>query len=195
VTTHFAGRVRLGGPTTVGAEEQRPLPRPGEGPRLAAEALYRVYFHGPAYRVLATAWPHDGKLAARLTPDLPPDREPADAPFELEPRGVELCFQTAGLWELGTAGRFGLPSEIDRVEVLGAKGLGTGGGRTAVVHPRADGGGFDAELIDDAGAVHLRLLGYRTAELPGQLAPEDLAPLRALFAEEESPCPPVPVTV
>ena len=36
------------------------------------------------------------------------------------PRLIELCFQTAGIWELGTTGRMALPSHIDRVELFGS---------------------------------------------------------------------------
>ena len=43
--------------------------------------------------------------SAGWPPDLPPDHEPAGEPTEVAPRLIELCFQTAGVWELGTEGR------------------------------------------------------------------------------------------
>jgi hypothetical protein len=51
----------------------------------------------------------------------------------------------------------------------------------AVVTPRD--GGADAEVVDAAGHVHLRLEGYRTIELPGGFDPDALGPIRTAMAE------------
>ncbi len=67
------------------------------------EAVYGVYFHGPAYQVLDRAWRDDGHVVGRLAGELPDDHDPASQPTELAPRLIELCFQTAGVWELGNS--------------------------------------------------------------------------------------------
>ena len=38
----------------------------------------------------------------------------------MAPRLIELCFQTAGLWEMGVQSRMGLPQHVGRVALLQA---------------------------------------------------------------------------
>jgi Polyketide synthase dehydratase len=113
-----------------------------------------------------------------MAADLPDDHEPAEAPTEIAPRLIELCFQTAGVWELGTAGRMALPTHVDRVaRYAGAEDPGP---VWAVVRPSAAGAGagsVDAEVVDADGRVRLRLEGYRTTALPGAVDAEALAPI------------------
>ncbi|MGZ5400871.1 MAG: SDR family oxidoreductase, partial [Nocardioides sp.] len=115
-TTHFTGRVRL---TGLPVEEERSdLDRAAHEPVVNAEQVYRFYFHGPAYQVVETAWRDGDGPTARLPESLPDDRSPADAPLSLAPRLVELCFQTAGLWEAAREDRLALPMSVGRVCVL-----------------------------------------------------------------------------
>jgi hypothetical protein len=115
-------------------------------------------------------------VLGELAPDLPPDHEPPGQPLEMAPRLIELCFQTAGVYELGTAGRMALPTHVDRVSSYPGDGSGP---LRAVVRPRDDDRGIDADVVDDAGRVRVRLEGYRTIELPGAAAGDVLEPLRA----------------
>ena len=93
----------------------------------------------------------------------------------MAPRLIELCFQTAGIYELATAGRMALPTHVDRVSSY----PGDGSTLRAVIRPRSDDRGVDADVIDDTGQVRVRLEGYRTIELPAAAADEALEPLRA----------------
>ncbi|HSD76052.1 MAG TPA: SDR family oxidoreductase, partial [Solirubrobacteraceae bacterium] len=139
-TLHFTGRARLARAAPEAPEGSVPGER-AEG--LDHDAVYRVYFHGPAFQVVDRAWRDDGHVVGRLAPELPPDHEPPGTPTELAPRLVELCFQTAGLWEIGTTGRMALPTHVDRLtRFTGADGPGE---LFAVVTPRGD-GGVDAEV-------------------------------------------------
>ena len=56
----------------------------------------------------------------------------------------------------------------------------------AVVSPRDDGDGVDAEVVDERGRVRVRLEGYRTIELPGGVDADALAPIRAAMGGELS---------
>jgi len=105
---------------------------------------------------------------------LPANHDPASKPTEIAPRLIELCFQTAGVWELGTGGRMALPTHIDRV--VRYKPTKKPGRLWAVVTPREN--GVDAEVIDESGRVQLRLEGYRTVVLPGTIEASSLAPIR-----------------
>jgi hypothetical protein len=110
---------------------------------------------------------------------LPDDHVPAGRPELACPRLIELFFQTAGIWEIGRHGRFGLPQHVDRVVLHEA--LDAPQGRVeAIVEPRDS--CFDGRVIDEAGAVLVEVNGYRTVELPGGLDPERRSPLAEAMA-------------
>jgi NAD(P)-dependent dehydrogenase (short-subunit alcohol dehydrogenase family)/acyl carrier protein len=177
---HFTGRAVLARELPEPpVEEEAPIEDP-EGNGVGAEAIYRIYFHGPAYQVLERAWRRDGNVVGRLAEDLPPDHQPADEPTQAAPRLIELCFQTAGVWELGTRGRMALPTHVDRItRFAGADAPGT---LAAVVAPREDGAAIDARVVDEQGRVRVLLEGYRTTELPGALDSDALEPIHSAMS-------------
>ena len=182
VTTHFTATVRL---TNSEPEEVKV-----EKPDLSAEnaigsdAVYQVYFHGPAYQVLDSAWGGDSDTAVgRLASDLPANHSPAELQTLIAPRLIELCFQTAGMYELGVDGRFGLPAKIGRVEKLREPGVVDAQFFTIVRHGNG-GRGFDAEVVDEKGDVYLRMEDYHTAELPGAAEAAAIDPIKAAFRPE-----------
>jgi hypothetical protein len=178
-TVHFTGRARLGR-TPPTAPEAEP-PGEADGADVGRDAVYRIYFHGPAFQVLDRAYRHDGEVVGVMAGDLPPDHEPADVPTLMVPRLIELCFQTAGVWELGTEGRMALPTHVDRI--VRFPGADDPGKLAAVVHPREDGGKLDARVVDEHGRVRVQVEGYRTIALPVPLDEDALAPLRAAVTE------------
>ena len=93
------------------------LPGAADGPSVEAADIYRVYFHGPAYQVVERAWRDGERIVGELRGRLARQSSPAGAPAAMAPRLIELCFQTAGLWEMGVLGRMGLPRHLDRVSV------------------------------------------------------------------------------
>ncbi len=94
----------------------------------------------------------------------------------MSPRLIELFFQTAGVWEIGRHGRFGLPQRVDRIVFHEALD-GPQGRVVAMVH--LDDTGFGGRVVDEAGAVLVELSGYRTIELAGGVDPDR----RTLLAE------------
>ncbi len=173
VTEHFTGRVRLSPeanpPETID-------PSPEADAVVAADDVYRIYFHGPAYQVLDRAWASGDGATGLLAGDLPPNHA-GHAPTETDPRLIELCFQTAGIWEIAADGSMALPTRIDRV-VPGTRASETSGPLQAEITPTGE-GGFDAAVADSDGTVVLRLEGYRTIQMPGSLDDDILAPLRS----------------
>jgi hypothetical protein len=156
------------------AADDATTPGTSDGSGVCADDVYRVYFHGPAYRVLERSWRDGDSQIGLLADALPADREPAELPLVTAPRLLELCFQTAGIWELGTTGRLALPQHVARVT---APAFEEAHGRLhAVVEPRAD-DQFDAAVVDDSGHVHLRMEGYRTVALPVAIDAELVEPL------------------
>ena len=182
-TRHFIGRARLARKAPAAPKATvSPVDADGDETGVGHDAVYGVYFHGPAYQVLERAWRHDGHIVGRLAAKLPDDHEPASQPTELAPRLIELCFQTAGVWELATTGRMALPTHVDRVVRFAA---GKKPGRLwAVVSPRA--GAIDAEVVDESGRVRVRLEGYRTSQVPGDLEASTLEPIRSAMGEAKS---------
>jgi hypothetical protein len=145
------------------------------GEALPPEQVYRLYFHGPAYRVVGSAWRQDVGAAARFAADLPAH---VDGPTLAGPRLVELCFQAAGLWEAGTEGRLALPAHVDAVRFSGQPAEKPG--LVATARP-AGNGGFTCDVRDGAGAVVLRVDGYRTIPLPDPPPADVIAAIRAVM--------------
>jgi Polyketide synthase dehydratase/KR domain len=172
-TVHFTGSVRLtANPPALDVADSKPG---DETPSLTPEQVYRLYFHGPAYRVVDSAWQQDDGAAARFAADLPPQ---VDQPVLIGPRLVELCFQTVGLLEAGTAGVLALPMHVDAVRLNGQPVERAG----LVATARPDGhGGFDCAVRDDEGTLVLRVDGYRTAPLPDPPDPDVVAPMRSVM--------------
>jgi NAD(P)-dependent dehydrogenase (short-subunit alcohol dehydrogenase family) len=159
VETHFTGRVRLAAqlPEPVGG----PAPCAPHGSAIDAEDIYRVYFHGPAYRVLKRAWCNENGAIGEMAADLPGNHHPSDQPLAVAPRLIELCFQTAGMFEMVVQHRMGLPRQVDRVSLYRSPDA-AGGPLFAVVTADPAAGTFDADVVDGAGTRYLHVSRYRT---------------------------------
>jgi polyketide synthase-like dehydratase family protein/polyketide synthase family protein len=181
VTTHFTGCVRLTR-ESPGAVFTPPLGTPA-GQVIEAGTIYGVYFHGPAYQVLERAWWNGIRLIGLMAEDMPPNHQPATLKTLMAPRLIELCFQTAGLWELGVQGRMGLPQHIREVRLERSPQLAQGR-LYATVTPDPNNGGFDVEVIDAAGHRYLHLTGYRTIALPDGANAQALRALQTVMSPE-----------
>jgi hypothetical protein len=169
VTTHFTGRVVLG-PTATDLGTFSPPS--AAGPVAAPDDIYRVFFHGPAYQVLAGVWRDGDATVGEFALELPAGHQGGS--LVAAPRLVELCFQTAGVAQLATDGALGLPRRVGRLQV--ASGASEAEARWAVT-TAGEGGGVDAVVLDSGGRVLARLSGYETVALPGIAAADVLAPL------------------
>jgi acyl transferase domain-containing protein/acyl carrier protein/NAD(P)-dependent dehydrogenase (short-subunit alcohol dehydrogenase family) len=177
-TTHFTARVRL----TKCPPESMMGSTPGSQIWLTIEAadIYRLYFHGPAYQVLEKAWWDGDRMIGLLAQDLPGNHQPPNLPTLMAPRLIELCFQTAGLWEMGTQDRMGLPQHVDYVSSLTVPAS-TDSRLYAVVTP-CKAGSFDAEVVDTQGNRFVHLKGYRTVATPNAVNGDQVKTLRTMLA-------------
>jgi hypothetical protein len=139
--------------------------------------VYEFYFHGPAYQVVSSAWRADGAAVAAMSDHLPPNHQPEDQELVVAPRLVELCFQTAGLWEAGRDGRLALPMAVDRITF---PATGTLDGVRSVARQGAP-DAFDCVVVNGDGTVLVRLDGYRTVPLPAPIPESVAGALRATF--------------
>jgi 3-oxoacyl-(acyl-carrier-protein) synthase/acyl carrier protein/NAD(P)-dependent dehydrogenase (short-subunit alcohol dehydrogenase family) len=176
VTTHFTAQVRLV-TSPSRPEKHKTLVDSANGSKVEAADIYRLYFHGPAYRVMKSSWREGDEVVGLFAANLPANHRPDNMATLVSPRLIELCFQTAGMWELATQARMGLPYRVDRLSIL--KPSEPAQARLhSVVTPNGD-GGFDACVVDEKGNVWLSLFGYRTMALPEPVDEALLKPLRA----------------
>jgi acyl transferase domain-containing protein/NAD(P)-dependent dehydrogenase (short-subunit alcohol dehydrogenase family)/acyl carrier protein len=181
VTTHFTARVRL----------TKQSPRAGSSPAVCAPEgsilegadIYQIYFHGPAYRVLDSAWRVGQRIVGRMADHLPENHSPAEEPTLMAPRLIELCFQTAGLWEMSEQDRMGLPLHVHRAS-LWMPPSSAEVSLYAVVTPGMDGESFDAEVVDSEGNRLVELTGYRSIALPTKVNSESLKALQPVRGKE-----------
>ncbi|HTX39740.1 MAG TPA: SDR family NAD(P)-dependent oxidoreductase, partial [Bryobacteraceae bacterium] len=177
--THFTGRVLLARElpeAAVGA-----LPGKPEGPVIKAAEIYRVYFHGPAYQVLRRAWWNEHGAVGEWATGLPENHIPSGQPLAALPRLIELCFQTAGLWEMAVEHRMGLPRHVDRVSFYRPP-VEAAGPLFAVVTADPAAGSFDAAVVDGNGLCYLQVRGYRTVVFREDMEAPMFAPAEAVTA-------------
>jgi hypothetical protein len=165
VRVHFAGQVRMTPEpphgTTIAFE-------PATGASIPRDAIYRLYFHGPAYQVLSGVTLDDGLAVGLMSEELPPNTEPVGAMSLVAPRLIELCFQTAGVIEAARKEVLGLPTSYRSVGVYRQPEQAEGLRLHAVVGYSPGNDEYDAQVVDDRGRVYIELSGYRTVALPGR---------------------------
>jgi hypothetical protein len=120
------------------------------------------------------------RVIGKYRSDLPPmTGQPGET--LVSPLLIELCLQTAGIWEIGTAGTLALPTAIERVVIHQVQE--NGDRFYAEIVPKQGQSGdlsFDGRVVDEQGNVYLELEGYRTARLPVPVDEAAIGPLRAV---------------
>ncbi|HEY1495786.1 MAG TPA: SDR family oxidoreductase [Candidatus Solibacter sp.] len=177
IETHFTGRVRMVRQPVeapLGATPFKTHGSPVEGP-----TIYQLYFHGPAYQVLQCAWWTETGACGQMAAALPDNHHPNDQPLTMAPRLIELCFQTAGLWEMAVQHRMGLPHHVDRVSLYRAPES-AAGSLFAVVTVIPESGSYNAEVIDAAGTRYLTMSGYRTVSFREEVDSRIFQPAEAV---------------
>jgi acyl transferase domain-containing protein/acyl carrier protein/NAD(P)-dependent dehydrogenase (short-subunit alcohol dehydrogenase family) len=165
--THFVGEVHL----TTAPVEGRTIdftPPSAEALDIDRERIYRVYFHGPAYQVMERVGVMGDQAVALMTDGLPPNSVP-ETPMLVAPRLIELCFQTAGMWEMVTHRAMALPAAIGSVTIYRQPESAEGRRLYALVTAINNGSSYDAHVVDTDGNVYVELRGYRTVRLPGEV--------------------------
>ena len=139
---------------------------------VSGEDIYKLYFHGPAFQVVKSAWMLDGVMYARLNKSIPPVF-PKGRPLTA-PRLIELCLQTSGLWQIAFSGKMLIPEVIGRIVIY--KDVEEVSAELIAVAR----GGFDGMeilLCDLSGNVYVEVSGYKTVPLPApvnEVAAENL---------------------
>jgi hypothetical protein len=180
---HFTGKVHLVKKEAEMEEARAQAPRWNGSATVKAEDIYRLYFHGPAFQVLEGVQLSGGTVLGRLNKNLPSILHKEHALLST-PTLVELCFQTAGIWEIGKTGTMGLPRSIESLTVYRQS---INGARIyAEVQPvesKDEGLHFDARVVDSKGRLYLELKDYRTTPLLVQVEKSLMKPLQELVKE------------
>ena len=174
---HFRGRVYLQSSHFPASIKKDAPPYWNGTSTLDADDIYKIYFHGPAFQVLEGVQRRGDQILGKMR-----DNQPAITALNhglvTAPVLVELCLQTAGVWEVGHTGALALPSRIGRLQFYQSDA--PNGSMFAEVNPRkSDEGGlcFDARVVDNEGRVYLELENYSTEPLPYTVEKDLLKPV------------------
>jgi hypothetical protein len=178
ITTHFTGRVRLARRAVAAGSGMAPVVP--HGSVVDRDTVYRVYFHGPAYQVLGRAWWDPSGAIGEMAASLPANHVPSEQPLAMAPRLIELCFQTAGLWEMAVRRRMGLPRRVASIRLYSQPDACAT--LYAIVTPEPHGEGFDASVVGADGRQYLDLRGYQTVALRSDIDAALFAPAQAVTA-------------
>jgi hypothetical protein len=178
---HFSGKVMLKPAEKSAKPANAEVPKWNGNYTVKAEDIYRLYFHGPAFQVLEGVQRSGATLIGKLNKQLPSILSSKEA-LSSTPTLVELCFQTAGIWEIGLTGTMALPSSIASLTIY--RQSINGANIYAEVKPFSleDGGlRFDARVVDSQGRLYLELKDYRTNPMTEAVKANLLAPLQELM--------------
>ena len=148
---HFTGKVLLA-PVSDAREEKT-----GEtiawkgGEAIQSDEIYKLYFHGPSFQVLEAVVREGESVVGKLRADLPPMTNMKEQ-LSTQPILVELCLQTAGIWEIGTTGIMALPRSIASLKVYRIGMNGSAIYAEVTQHENEEGRpSFDARVLDAKG--------------------------------------------
>ncbi|MEN6572626.1 MAG: SDR family NAD(P)-dependent oxidoreductase [Anaerolineaceae bacterium] len=175
---HFTGTVFL--TPDVPAEEQMVKPpKWNQKNSVSSDDIYKLFFHGPSFQVLESAQLSNGKVLGKFNKKVVEIAADDPALFAT-PLLIEMCFQTAGLYQAGATGVLALPQSVGSLKLF--KRPLNGVAIFAEVNPRMEGESyvFDARVVDAKGNVFLELTDYRTSALPYPAEQQLVEPLKKL---------------
>lgn len=180
---HFSGKVYLAASQEALQPDHSTAPQWRDQLVVSREDIYKLYFHGPAFQVLEGVSRDGEHVLGKMHSGLPQITAKKQDFLSL-PQLVELCLQTAGVYEVGQTGVLALPSAIGSLTLyqqpLDSAEL------FAEVRPHKTVDGqycFDASVIDAKGNRYLEIRDYRTAPLPYSAEEELVQPLKVLAGE------------
>ncbi|NOZ88269.1 MAG: SDR family NAD(P)-dependent oxidoreductase, partial [Deltaproteobacteria bacterium] len=144
------------------AEKGQKVPKlSGRSKIVGRDQIYKTYFHGPSFQVLEEVKLQKSKAVGSLAREIPPEVNGGGGTRPLlYPRLVELCFQTAGLWEMQEKQLLCLPQRVESASVLDVPPQDEA--LYALVEARDGDECFDARIVDDSGKVYVDIHGYHT---------------------------------
>ena len=183
--THCQGRVVLGVDALPHLPRGTPAHAAHAGREVKADDIYALFFHGPAYRVIAAASWDGHRLKCRLAERLPPIFLPPLLSGAAAPRLIEFALQSAGLFEIARNRRMMIPHSIERIERYGNADVDDRQPLWALARPSEGSGhaspALDISVVDTHGHMHLLVSGYRALPLSFDIDSEKVAQLHDSF--------------
>ncbi|TMU98191.1 SDR family NAD(P)-dependent oxidoreductase [Streptomyces sp. DASNCL29] len=159
-------------------------PAPVPGTRIAEALVAAGITHGPSLRAIDEAYVGEGTVVARL---VAPSGEPS--PYVLHPALTDSAIQASAALALdGPGGEVMVPFALDTLELFGLCEE-TMWAVVRVADPqRAAGalGRLDIDLVDERGAVRVRMTGYTSRAVP-ESAPSLFTPTWEPVSDEWGP--------
>jgi hypothetical protein len=179
---HFTGKVILERENHVHTSPALDFSRWNPGlTALSGDEIYRLFFHGPAFRVLESAQKLEDGILAKLNPHLPA-LTAKECHLINNPVWVELCLQAAGICEIGRAGLLALPKAIESLKLLATAPEDIELYAKVTQNEDVDGRmRHDMRLIDISGNVYLEIVNYQTQTLPYVIEDERLRVIQDWF--------------
>ncbi|WP_299024268.1 type I polyketide synthase [uncultured Thermanaerothrix sp.] len=178
---HFTAKVHLGA-LEQGDGPETGVPSWDESRLVPREAIYRLFFHGPAFQVLEAVQIEPHRAVGRLYTHLP---TLSPAPLVTQPHLLELVLQTAATWEVAQDGVLALPSGAERILFTAREWQEPVWAEVIPVQSQGENRRFDARVVDARGRVIMEVTGYQTARLPYAAEAMRVAPFRAAINREE----------
>lgn len=129
--------------------------------------VYALYFHGPAYRLIARAGRSGERVLGALAQPLPGWTRAAHR-TTASPRLMEFGLQTAGLLQLALDGTMMVPRHVDQVIRHAPTEADDTGAMLAVSSRRGTSpdSPIDIDIMDAQGGLHMQIRGYHCVPLP-----------------------------
>jgi hypothetical protein len=182
---HFTGKVYLQAVDHTEMQRESTPPNWNGSRMLGADEIYKLYFHGPAFQVLEGVKMEGGVIFGKLRENQP-GITAAEHALISAPLLMELCMQTAGVWEIGTTGTLALPRSIGKLHLYQVEHNGSALFAEVRTSNGVDGRPrYDATVKDQSGRVYIEVEDYRTEPLPYTIEKELLKPVQDWLKHEE----------
>jgi len=190
VSCHLQVQVEFSGApvdAAATAASMRASPSDGLAPRAVTQRdVYALFFHGPAFQVVASAAVRSGLMQCRFASGLPPSHRHRPSDSEIAPRLLEFALQSAGLLELTDSGRMMIPHSIGRVDRFSSVDVDYSGELVSVARfGSPERSSIDVDILDERGRLMMRVGQYRTEPLPFVGNATAAARLRRLLQNSE----------
>jgi malonyl CoA-acyl carrier protein transacylase len=180
---HFSGKVYLSPTKEDLHASPHSAPHWQDQLVVSREDIYKLYFHGPAFQVLDGVARDGDHILGKMHIGLPQITAEKQEFLSL-PQLVELCLQTAGVYEVGQTGVLALPSSIGSLTLYERPLESVELFAEVRPHKTVDGQYcFDASVVDANGNRYLEISEYRTAPLPYTADQQLVEPLKILAEE------------
>ena len=183
LTNHFKGKVHLVPFSQPRKIEKSQPPHWNGSYTISAQDIYKLYFHGPSFQVLEGVQKDGDVVLGKLNKQIPPLTGNNNLMLSV-PVLVELCFQTAGIWEIGLDGALSLPRSIGNLRLFENKVNGVPiFAQVKQQHTPEGERYFDARVIDSQGLVYLEIDRYKTASMSYGVEKSLLSPIEKLIKQ------------